>query len=595
MGSLVGGPKDEDPPIVMQSSPANYSLNFDKRKIEITFNEFVVLKDINQQLVVSPPMEEKPIVRLKNKSILIDLESELRENTTYTLNFGEAIADNNEGNVLLNYEFVFSTGDYLDSLSVGGSLLKAFDLSPTEESVNIMLYDNLNDSVVFKEIPIYIGKTDKKGNFRINNLKADSFKIFALKDVNNNFLFDLPNEEIAFIEEPLIVNPEFFKELLLQSVDTGSYKTATDSTLIIFTDSTETESQDSLTRKALIKIPDQLMVDLYIFQEENTLQFLSSTNRKSRNKLDFSFSLPVSDSFYVESLIPARNNWFMQEMSANRDTFVYWIVDKEVREMDTIQLELNYVVQDSLNNPVWEKDSLYFVFRDLQKTGKKKDEKPVEENVLLLSGLKNKSTIDLNKKLEFISETPINYIDTSLIEFYIVKDTVEIRSTYKILRDSIQFRKVHFKKEWESTGKYHLIMYPGAVMDVFGYTTDTMDIKFNVRDIEYYGVLIVEADSLNYPAIFQLLDGKNKVVREVFLEEHKPVRFEYLAPGKYKMKFVEDQNANGKWDTGNYMKKRQPEKVRFYEGEIQIRANWDLDIKFNSNKPEPPSIPAGTN
>lgn len=587
MGSLVGGAIDEDPPVVVDSKPANYSLNFDRKNIEITFDEFIILKDINQQLVVSPPVEERLDVRLKNKSIFIELENELRENTTYTLNFGEAIEDNNEGNQLLNYEFVFSTGDYLDSLSVGGRLMNANDLSPVEEAVHIMLYDNLSDSVVYNEIPIYIGKTDKEGNFRINNLKADTFKIFALKDVNNNFLFDLPNEEIAFIEDYLNVDPEFFRNIIAQSLDTINIYKGIDSLNTIQSDTLETTESDSLTRKPLIRIPDELVVDLYLFQEENQVQFLNDNNRKERNKIDFNFSIPVSDSFYVSYLLPERENWFLKEESVNRDTFVYWIIDKEVREMDSIQLVLNYVVKDTMMASVWKNDSLYFIFRDIKKSGKNKDDKEAKPDVMLLSGLKNNSTLDLNTKLKLVSETPINHIDTSLIEFYVIKDTMEYREDYKLLIDSIHFRETHFLKEWESSGRYHLILYPGAVMDVFGYTTDTLDLTFNIRDKEYYGVLIVEADSLQYPAIFQLLDSKDKIVKEEFFDESEAFRFEYLTPGKYKLKFIEDQNANRKWDTGKYIEMKQPEKVLFYSGEIEIRANWELEIKFNKKETLP--------
>ncbi len=588
MGGLVGGPIDEDLPVVLGSKPANYSLNFDRKNIEITFDEFIVLKEINQQLVVSPPLEERLDVRLKNKSIFIEIESELRENTTYTLNFGEAIEDNNEGNQLLNYEFVFSTGDYLDSLSVGGLLLNAKDLMPVEEAVHIMLYDKLSDSVVYNEIPIYIGKTDKEGNFRINNLKADTFKIFALKDVNNNFLFDLPNEEIAFVEDYLMVDPEFFRELITQSQDTTNINKGIDSVNTNQSDTLKTTLSDSLSRKPLIRIPEKLVVDLYLFQEENQVQFLNDYNRKSRNKIDFNFSVPVSDSFYVTYLLPERENWFLKEESVNRDSFVYWIIDKQVREMDSIQMELNYVVLDTMMESVWKKDSLYFIFRDVQKSERNKNDKETDLNVLRLSGLANNSTIELNTKLKLLSETPINYIDTSLIEFYMTKDTSEYREDYKLIRDSVRLREMNFLKEWESVGRYHLIIYPGAVMDFFGNTTDTLDLTFNIRDEESYGVLITEADSIQYPAIFQLLDSNDKIKREEYFDEPEKFRFEYLAPGKYKLKFIEDINANRKWDTGKYIEKKQPEKVYFYQGEIEIRANWDLEIKHNKeSRPSP--------
>ena len=210
MGQLSGGLKDTIPPVVLQSEPQNYSVNFKGQKIEITFNEFITLDNINQQLVVSPPVENRVDVRLKNKTILIDLNNELQDSTTYTLNFGDAIKDNNEGNLLNNFEYVFSTGNYLDSLSVYGRLVNSFDLKPSEDPVSILLYDDLSDSAFLKHGPLYVSKTGKEGYFAMNNLRSDTFHIFALKDLNSNFYFDLPNEEIAFLDTSLISYTRIF-------------------------------------------------------------------------------------------------------------------------------------------------------------------------------------------------------------------------------------------------------------------------------------------------------------------------------------------------------------------------------------------------
>ncbi len=212
-GSPSGGPKDEDPPLVLESDPPNYSTRFEAKKIQITFDEFIVLDNVNQQLVVSPPMEEKPEVRLKGKSLFIEFTEELKDSTTYTLNFGSAIKDLHEGNKLLNFEYVFSTGNVLDSLSIRGTLKYAWDHTVPKDPITIMLYEELRDSVPLTEIPLYVGRSDDSGVFSINNLKADTFKIFALKDGNYNLLFDLPSEEIAFLDSALIVNADFFRSI----------------------------------------------------------------------------------------------------------------------------------------------------------------------------------------------------------------------------------------------------------------------------------------------------------------------------------------------------------------------------------------------
>jgi hypothetical protein len=600
MGSLTGGPKDEDPPLVVDSSPENYSIQFNGKRIEVTFDEFITLNNINQELIVSPPLKEKPEVRLKGKTLLVELNNELKDSTTYTLNFGEAIKDNNEGNPLSNYEFVFSTGEFLDSLSVGGTLVNAFDLAKIKDPTSVMLYTDLDDSIVHKDIPVYIGKTDKEGNFRINNLRAGTYKIFALQDVNNNFLFDLPNEAIAFADSFLHVDPDFFLKVMkeeeekmiadslvadsLLAIQLESDSLLADSTAISMVQIMEQDSaiskSDSIIASKLPSIPKSLMVDLLLFTEENLSQFLSNNDRKTRKKIEFSFNLPVSDSFYVKNIIPDRTDWFLLEESADRDSFIYWILDKEVSDMDTILMELNYVILDSMSKRAWKKDSIYFNYREPAKSARKKDDDKEPTEVLAISGLRNNETIDLNAKLKFTSATPVNYVDTSFIELFKIEDTIKTRSSFNLVRDSIKYRILHFNKEWDSRQKYELNFFPGALMDMYGSTNDTLNFKFTTRSEDYYGVLILNMDSLQSPMLIQLLDTKEKVLREIFMDEPGSHRFEYLKASSYRLKFIYDENRNKKWDTGKYILKRQPEKVEYYKGSIDIRANWDMEVKF---------------
>lgn len=615
MGSLTGGPRDEDPPTLVSSTPKNYSLNFDGDEIEIEFDEYIQLENVNQELVVSPPIDGRPDVRLKNESILIEIEDTLRPNTTYTLNFGRAIKDNNEGNPLTNFEFVFSTGDYLDSLSVSGRLLNAFDLKPSEEPVMIMLYDNIYDSVVMKEIPVYIGKTSENGNFRINNLKADTFKIFALKDANNNFLFDLPNEQIAFADTTLILDPEFFAELLSQdttqiTVDSVMQNTSADTIPgppqrnRELQPDTAFAAMDSLKKR---KEPTAAVyVDLFLFEEKSESQYIADYNRKEKNKLEFSFNIPVTDSFSFRSLMPdGRENWYMKDVTSDRDSFNLWIVDSEVGSMDTISLELNYTVKDSMNQFIPKIDTLFFTFRFGEEDSRTRTKKEKDEVELMnISGLRNKATLDLNEKLILLSETPVNNIDTSLVEFYKIVDTLEVAEKIEIVKDSNHIRKIRIIKDWEPEAKYRFVAYPGAFIDVYGATTDTLNASFSIREEEYYGTLIINPDTVLIPLIIQLMDSKEKVLREKQIMEKQEIRFPYLKPSNYKIKIIYDSNGNGEWDTGKYIKKIQPEKVKYYPGNIEVRANWEIAIKLNTlntgspkvnmeDKNEPPSRAGG--
>lgn len=577
MGSLTGGPTDEAPPKVLNSDPDNYTKNFDGQKIEINFNEFIQLNNINQELVVSPPLENRPDVRLKGKSILIELENELRENTTYTFNFGSAIKDNNEGNELTNYEFVFSTGDYLDSLSIGGEILRAFNLEPPEEPVVIMLYDKLYDSIVYKEIPVYIGKSDKEGTYRINNLKADTFKLFALNDVNNNFLFDLPNEQIAFLDTSVIITPEFFSKieeadsLVLDSIP----ETLTDTIPISDTVNIINLDEDSLMIETEKPAPDRIYVDLFLFTEDSESQFLSDYNRKTRRRIDFSFNIVVTDSFSFRSLKPPSQDWYLKETDEEQKEFVLWIVNDEVIRMDSIKMLMNYIVKDSMNQKVWKEDTINFTYREPARS----EEEDEEKELMQIETIRNKAILDLNATSRFISETPVNNIDTSHIEFYkTVDDTLEFREPYDIYKDSLNIRTVIFDKEWEGEARYHFIAYPGAFMDVYGATNDTIDTEFSVREEEYYGTLIVNPDTVITPLVVQLLDTNDEILEEQPISTKKKVIFGYMEPGKYKLKLIYDRNKNQKWDTGNYLKGLQPEKVEYYPDEINVRANWELEI-----------------
>ena len=203
--TLTGGPKDEDHPLIVKINPPFNTTNFDSKEINITFNEFIQLKDLNNNLIVSPPLEEKPEITIKGKTLAIELLTELQDSTTYNIYFGNSVQDYNEGNPIENFEYVFSTGDYIDSLSISGQVINSFTLIP-EEGVFVMLYKDYEDSVPIKQLPVHISKTNKEGFFRINNISNNKFKVFCLRDFNKNYLFDLPNEDIAFTDSLLIFN-----------------------------------------------------------------------------------------------------------------------------------------------------------------------------------------------------------------------------------------------------------------------------------------------------------------------------------------------------------------------------------------------------
>ncbi len=574
MGSVSGGERDTIPPVVIGSKPENYSLNFNRSTVEITFDEFVILKNINQELIISPPLEERIVVKQRGKTVILELDNELKKNTTYTLNFGRAIEDNHEGNILLNYEFVFSTGSHLDSMAIHGQLLRAFDLMPPKDPVNIMLYgafdlmppkdpvnimlyDTLYDSAFIKERPLYIGKTDKEGFFRINNLKTDTFRIFALSDLNSNFRFDLPNEEIAFLDTSLILLPHFLSSIMQDTLHFDSIKN-------VLPDTLKTLSyKDSAYNIQSKGAHERIIVDLFLFMEDHEKQFLKDAERKSRHHIFLSFNLPVTDSFSISSFKPPRNDWYLLEESANRDSFELWIMDTLVIAMDSIFLGLNYTVKDSMLNPVTKIDSVHFAFRELASKSNRRGKEEVEviDTSLKISTISKMATLESYSNLSFKSEFPFSAFDTTYVRLYSKPDSVEFSQDYEMFRDSLNLRKVFLRADWQENTAYRLEVFPGAFTGIYGYTNDSINVPFKIRDGAYYGNLLLNVTNVGCQQIVELTKGKNEIVQKKIIKEDGKIEFTFLGPGKYKIKFIDDCNENGKWDTGNYLMKIQPEKA----------------------------------
>ncbi len=586
IGSPTGGPKDETPPEVVASEPGNYSTEFTGKKIEIKFNEFIQLKNIYNELLISPPLEERPVTKLKGKGLVIDLNNELRDNTTYTLYFGNAIADNNEGNILPDFEFVVSTGSYVDSMSVTGKLVNAFNLKPEDEPVYIMLYENLNDSAPYLEIPAYVGRTKKDGTFAVNNIKTDTFKVFALKDGNSNLLFDAGNEKIAFIDTSFIITPEL--------VETTYYYLA-DSLLSI--DSTASDSllaglvTDSITGDTL-KIEEKLKyalhVNMFLFEEESEYQYLTAKERESRERIFFTFKRPLYDSLFIRPLnFTFNNNWFIKEESINNDTIIYWITDTSISNMDTVSLQLKYTTIDTLNNFITQTDTVILKYREKKEkkqTGRKTkeaDEKIEEEKYLMLGlNIKNRATVDLNKSIRISPEKPVIDYSSSLIKFYKIEDSLEVAQPFILAKDTVKLRDFNITTQWEENMKYKLLVEPGAFTDIYAFSNDTVLIDFRTQKADYYGNILLTIENANSPLIVQLLTEKEDVVKEKFISGNNVVTFDFLQPKKYMLKVIYDNNDNRKWDTGKYLKKIQPEKVFYYKGDIDVRSNWDVDITW---------------
>jgi hypothetical protein len=539
-------------------------------------------------------MEEKPEIRLKKKTIIIEFEEELKDSTTYTLNFGNAIKDLHEGNKLQNYEYVFSTGEELDSLSVRGKLKYAHDLTVPEEAITIMLYTDLRDSVPLMDIPLYVGRSNDSGVFSVNNLKPDIYKVFALKDGNYNFLFDLPTEEIAFLDSSLTVDAELFRSMVEAAVPEDS--TGPDSAQVLSTDprfallpspdtlSMGTDSLSAMADSLVQKGPDysSIYIDLMLFTEEVETQYLMNDLREDSRLIQLVFARPLTDSFSYQFVGMPLNEpvEVLEDFSLQRDSLNLWLKDSMDYRKDTLYLELNYTVKDTSFLDVTQTDTLRFIYRAPRAVkGRKGGEKrPKEKGELMeISTIRKGMNQHLHRPLRMDLDVPLEFFRDSLVQLWYIPDSVEIPASFSLRKDSLLPTRGWMLADWESAGQYRLQILPGALQPIYPVAHDTVDVRFKTRDVEYYGQILLNLEQVRHTLIVQLT-SKDEVVRKLTVSQDGLYTFSFLSPGDYGIKIIHDLNENGKWDTGKYLEKRQPEPVELLPRNITVRSNWDHDV-----------------
>lgn len=565
-GIPTGGPLDHTPPTVTNTEPENFATNFTGGKIEIFFDEFVQLKDISENFTISPPLKKKPLVKLKGRSIYVKLEEELRENTTYTLDFGLGITDNNEGNPLGEYQFVFSTGDHLDSLSIKGKLDNSFDQLPVKKAM-VMAYLNTNDSVPLSVIPSYVAKTDSAGYFQLNNLSSGDYKLFAIVDGNRDFLYNGPGEMIGYSDE--IITPTIHTFEQLDSINADSV----------------------VVRQVMTTEPTNIYIRM--FDEENPLQYLTTYKRDRREQIYFEFNSKRTDSLTIDFIDVDENpDWFLLKKNQTNDTLTYWITDSTIYNRDTLLAKLEYFKTDSLGQLTNFIDTVKLNYKEPKKAKVSKNKKKRAKIKIPMYGfkLKTSSSQDLNKDVLLDFNEPLAKINTDSIHFYQIRDTIQIPIEYKIEQDSANLLRYHVKIDWKSETQYKVEFDSTAFLNIYGLHSDKYKGKIKTREQEYYGKILLNVSNVKKPTLVRLLKfSKNEaVVQTKKIYSDQTVIFDYLAPETYMIKLVIDENDNGKWDTGNYKEGLQPEMVHYFKKEIKVRSNWDVEdrIVIPENGPE---------
>ena len=593
MGNPDGGWYDETPPKVLGATPADKATEVKAQKVKISFDEFVKIDNPTENVIVSPPQLQAPEIKATGKSIEVKLLDSLKANTTYTIDFSDAISDNNEGNPLGNYTYSFSTGAEIDTMEVSGYVVAAENLEPVK-GILVGLYANLADSAFEKQPMLRVSRTDSRGHFVIKGVKRGTYRVYALQDVDGNYQFNQKSEMIAFNHE--LIKPSVMDDTRQDTLWSDSLHIA------------------DIKRVGYAHfLPDN--ITLCAFHEVLTSRYLLSVTRNEANHFAVNFSYGNPKLPQIKGLNFNAHDAFIAIPNAKRDTIDYWLRDTALVNQDTLRMEMTYLMTDSAGQLVSQTDTLevlskqpyerrmkqlkatYEKWQKQQEKLKKKGE-PYQTEMprpTLAIRMQNANEIDPEKRLQLQFETPISTIDTTKIHLYTKVDSLWYRANYQLLPaarrnaegrfvrpDSLKYgMNYEISADWKPGQDYSFETDSTAFTDIYGAVTPKYKQGFKVKGDDEFGSLVITLTGLDgQPCIVQLLDRNDKVIKEV-AAEHQQAEFYYLKPETYYLRLFVDSNHNGIWDTGDYAKDRQPEAVYYYPGKIECKAKWDLTESWN--------------
>lgn len=581
MAAPTGGAYDVDPPVVKRASPAFNSLNTFPTKIEIGFDENIKIEKPSEKVIITPPQKNMPVIRSVGKNAVVELKDTLLPNTTYTIDFGDAITDNNEGNPLENFVYSFSTGDRLDTLCISGKVLTAENLEPVT-GIYVGIHSNFDDTTFTRVAFERISRTDSRGNFTLRGMAPGEYKVFALNDLNRDYRYDNPQENIAFLDS--VVIPSSMPAIRQDTI-----------------------FKDSLTIDTILTVPytrflpDDLV--LRSFLSDFQRQYLQKHERPEANKLNFFFSAPTDKpTFILLNQEVKSDDWYVMERSAKNDTLMLWITDSLIYRQDSLSMQINYIRTDSLNNNYIATDTLNLNMRrtgrDRGRAEKKEKEKEEEESEVQIKFLNVnsniQSTFELFNPIKIEFEQPVMAFDSSHVQLSIQVDSLFKAVPFRLESDSLNPRKFTLRPRWEPGGKYKLLIDSAVVISHYGLWSNKYEQSFTIKQLDQYGNLEISISGLpeGKPAFVELLDKSDKPFRKSYVKTNS-AKFQDLPPGEIYARVVIDDNNDGLWTTGNYEEKRQPEEVFYYPGKFVIRAysdhseDWDIrSVSVITQKPQ---------
>lgn len=594
MGTPDGGPFDEDPPVFVSGIPAPNATGVTDGKVVLEFDENIKLENAFEKVVISPPQFEQPQIKYSGKRITVQLYDSLIPNTTYSIDFNDAVVDNNEGNPLENFAYVFSTGASVDTLAVSGTVLNAEDLEPIK-GIMVGLHSLMSDTA-FTKLPFErVARTDSRGRFSIKGLAPGKYRLYALADANGNYLYDQKSETLAFMETE--VSPSAIRAMRNDTIWRDSI-------------TVDTVRVVEYTRN----LPDDIV--LRAFKEPFYTQYLMKYPRDEHSNFTMYFAAPNSELPKVKGLNFDDTDAYVLEANATMDTLRYWFKDTTVYYKDTLELAVTYNVLDSLQQPVPRTDTLYIsskrsreavIKAEAEKYAKEEkrflkrasklpdyDENnppayvpPTKELIVLSTA---KSQMDFNREVEFSFIEPLSSYDASMIHLSSVVDSTFTPIPFVFEQSGKNIRTYNLYAEWRPGETYMLTIDSAAFKGLYGGVSKMFEQKMTYRTLDDYAVLYLTIPHTGNDAVVELVSGE-KVVNRVRTENNK-CAFYFINPGKYSLRLFMDKNGNSKWDTGSYEDKLQPEEVYYYPHMLDLRAlfeyeqdDWDIKAPLNTQKP----------
>ena len=579
IGNPDGGPYDEDPPKFVGSTPSLRAVNYKKQKIELEFDEFIKLEKASEKVIFSPPQMEQPELKVVGKKVAVEYLDTLKDSMTYTIDFSDAIVDNNEGNPMGNFSFSFSTGANIDSMEVAGTVLQAEDLEPIK-GIQVGLHRDLSDTAFSTKPFDRVSRTDSRGRFSIRGVAPGKYRIYALKDGNQNYLYDSKTEQVAFYDS--IIIPDMMPATRQDTV-----------------------WKDTLTIDTIMTVgytrflPDSLI--LRAFKAENTRQYLTRSQRDQENHFILTFSAKADTLPTIKGLNFDEKDMFVIETTPRNDSICYWIKDSLVYLMDTLAIQLDYLYTDTLDQLVPTTDTLFLANQltraqkeklkkeeeeKKEKERKKREKKGLEPEKEPMKFLDMKidaaGSFDIYNNIVLSFQEPLASIDTSAIKMEVKVDTLWEPTPFLFVADSVMPRTYEILAQWEPEKEYQLTIDSAAIVGLYGLHTNKVQQTVKVKKLDEYGTLLLNIVGAPEGSLVELLDNGGKVLRQQPVSAENTADFYFLNPNtKYYIRLLVDRNGNGKWDTGNYEQGIQPEEVYYFPKVWEMKANFEFEETWN--------------